>query len=157
MLQGSMVAAAAFRDVGGLWPALSSRHDTHFFYRMLIDRPACAVAGVGARMTSDEEPGRRLTAAHTVKGRRYWQCTVLLYEDLLRRRTDPAERRILRDLLARGHKRLARAAWAEGRRAEAAVEIGRGLRASPPSIPWSVAVPGRQTPGVARARRALQV
>lgn len=155
MLQGSMVSVDAYDAVGRLWPALSSRHDTHFFYRMLIERPACAVAGVGARMTSDEEPAARLTAAHSVKGRRYWECTVRLYEDLLRRRDDPDERRILRDNLARGHKRLSRAAWAEGARSEAVAEVGRGLRASPLTIPWSLVRPGRPTPTVERSRRSL--
>jgi glycosyltransferase involved in cell wall biosynthesis len=148
MLQGSMVSVRAFDEVGRLWPALSSRHDTHFFYRMLIERPACAVAGIGAAMTSDEAADRRLTAAHSAKGRRYWECTVRLYGDLLDLRQDPDERRILRDLLARGHKRLARTAWADGRRLDAAADLGRGLVASPLR-------PGHPTPGVARARRAL--
>lgn len=157
MLQGSMVAASAFEEVGRLWPELSSRHDTHFFYRMLIDRPSCAVAGVGAQMTSDEDAANRLTAAHSLKGQRYWECTVRLYSDLLGRRSDRHERRILRDLLSRGHKRLARTKWADGDRLGAAIEIGRGLKASPVTIPWSLVRPGRSTPGVATARATLGV
>ena len=156
MLQASMVRRQAYLDSGGLWPELSSRHDTHFFYRMLLDRPACAVAGVGVAMTDDAPGGERLTAGRgRAQGRRYWACTVLLYRDLLERRTDPAERRILADLLARGHKRLARAAWADRRRRDALTELTRGVMVSPITIPWSLLLPGRETPGVARSRHSL--
>jgi len=155
MLQASMVRRQAYLDSGGLWPELSSRHDTHFFYRMLLDRPACAVAGVGAAMTDDAR-GERLTAGRgRAHGRRYWACTVLLYRDLLERRTDPDERRILADLLARGHKRLARTAWSDRRPRQAVTELTRGVMASPLTIPWSVLMPGRETPGVARSRHTL--
>jgi glycosyltransferase involved in cell wall biosynthesis len=156
MLQASLVRRQAYLASGGLWPALTSRHDTHFFYRMLLDRPACAVAGVGVAMSDDAPTSQRLTSGRGLaQGRRYWSCTVLLYSDLLQQRDDRAERRILADLAARGHKRLARSSWADGRPAAAMVELARGLRTSPVTIPWSLLAPGRDTPGVGRARRAL--
>lgn len=156
MLQASLVRRSTFIDLGGLWPLLSSRHDTHFFYRILAERPACAVAGIGVAMTSDVPTSRRLTARGSLPGRRYWECTVLLYADLLARRVDPAERRILRDQLARGHKRLARLGWTERRYATAGQSVLRSIGTSPPSLPWSVLRPHQPTPSVARARRRIE-
>jgi glycosyltransferase involved in cell wall biosynthesis len=155
MLQGAVVRRAAFCAVGGLWPALSSRHDTHFFYRLLIDHPACAVAGVGATMTADEDPARRLTAGNLLRQRRYWECSVRLYSDLLEQRDDPDERRVLRDLLARSQKRLGQTAFGEHAWREGAACWWRALRTSPVTIPWSVVVRNQPTPGVVAARRAL--
>jgi len=155
MLQGAVVRRETFCAVGGLWPALSSRHDTHLFYRLLIDHPACAVAGVGATMTADEDPTRRLTAGNALRHRRYWECSVQLYGDLLEQRHDPEEQRVLRDLLARSYKRLGRTAFGEHAWLEGAGCWWRGFRASPLTIPWSVVARNQPTPGVVAARRAL--
>jgi glycosyltransferase involved in cell wall biosynthesis len=154
MLQGAVVRRETFCQIGGLWPALSSRHDTHFFYRLLIDHPACAVAGIGATMTADDDPARRLTAGNVLRQRRYWECSVRLYRDLLEQRHDPDEQRVLRDLLARSHKRLGRTAFEEHAWLEGAACWWRGFRASPLTIPWSV-VRSQPTPRVVAARRAL--
>ena len=156
MLQSCMVRRTAFVEVGQLWPALSSRHDTHFFYRILADRPACAVAGVGTEMTADDDVSNRLTPRSELSGRRYWQCTVLLYGDLLANRQDKDERTILSDLLARGHKRLARIEGADRNPAEVLQNVVTGLRTSPLSIPWSIARPGNSLPAVADARTTIE-
>jgi glycosyltransferase involved in cell wall biosynthesis len=155
MLQGAVVRRATYCALGGLWSDLSSRHDTHFFYRLLIDHPACAVAGIGATMTADDDPARRLTAGNVLRRRRYWECSVRLYRDLLERRDDPDERRVLRDLLARSHKRLGRSAFDEHAWLEGAACWWHGFRASPLTIPWSVVARNRPTPGIVAARRAL--
>lgn len=156
MLQSCMVRRSAFAEVGELWPALSSRHDTHFFYRILADHPACAVAGIGTEMTADDDAGNRLTPRSQLSGRRYWQCTLTLYNDLLERRRDPQERTILKDLLARGHKRLARIEGAERNPSEVLRHVVDGLRTSPASIPWSIAKPGTNLPAVDAARAAIE-
>jgi glycosyltransferase involved in cell wall biosynthesis len=156
MLQSCMVRRSAFVEVGELWPALSSRHDTHFFYRILADRPACAVAGVGTEMTADDDVGNRLTPRSQLSGRRYWDCTVLLYQDLLERRTDQRERTILRDLLARGHKRLARINGAQRQPVGALRNLATGMATSPLSIPWSIARPGSSIPAVVTARAEIE-
>lgn len=156
MLQSSMVRRSAFQEIGGLWPALSSRHDTHFFYRMLAERPACAVAGVGAEMTADDVVSNRLTPRSVLSGRRYWECTVLLYTDLLERRRDPEERVVLQDLLARGHKRLARIDARARRPMGVISQLASGFRASPLSIPWSIFRPGQNLPAVSKARRSME-
>lgn len=111
MLQSSVFARDAWDSVGGLWPELRSRHDTHIFLRLGIGRPMCAVAGVGCRMTDDDDTGNRQMDAMGTRSRRYWHHTVALYADILRRHgadLDDEHRDTLRRRLARGHLALAR-------------------------------------------------
>ena len=83
MLQGLVVRKSAFEELGGLCTDLSSRHDTHFFYFAFAERPACAVAGVTVEMTADEDVGNRLTGGTGNRGRRFSECTVRLYSEVL--------------------------------------------------------------------------
>jgi hypothetical protein len=106
-------------------------------------------------MTADDDPSRRLTAGNVLRQRRYWECSVRLYSDLLEQRHDPDEQRVLRDLLARSHKRLGRTAFQERDWLEGAACWWRGFRASPLTIPWSVVKRNEPTPAVVAARQAL--
>ncbi len=155
MLQGLAVRKTAFEEIGGLWTELSSRHDTHFFYFAFADHPACAVAGVTVEMTSDDDMSNRLTGGVGNRGRRFAECTVRLYTDVLERRSGSDERRVARDLLAKGYKHLAVEEWRAGDRTQAVGSAFRSLRTSPLGIVLSLA-PGRRTlPSVRRARAAL--
>ena len=156
MLQGMLIRRDAFERVGGLWPALSSRHGTHFFYFAFAELSACAVSGPTVQMTSDEDDANRLTSGAGGRGRRYWECTVRLYSDVLERRDDPRERALARSLLARGHKRVARAQWADGERGGAVRSVLAALRTQPLSLVMSM-LPGRRVPAsVRRAQESLR-
>jgi len=155
MLQGLVVRKTAFQEIGGLWTELSSRHDTHFFYFAFAEHPACAVAGATVEMTSDDETGNRLTGGIGNRGRRFAECTVRLYTDVLERRTRAEELRVARDLLAKGYKHLAVEEWRAGDRLKALGTTLRAVRTSPGGIALSV-LPGRRTlPSVSKARAAL--
>ncbi len=111
MLQSSVFARDAWDQVGGLWPKLRSRHDTHIFLRLGIGRPMCAVAGFGCQMTDDDTTGMRQMDAMGTRSRLYWDHTVWLYDDILDRHGDqlsPTDRSTLARRLARGHMGLAR-------------------------------------------------
>ena len=155
MIQGTMMRRAAFMSIGGFWPALSSRHDTHFFYFVFATYPACAVAGPTVRMTADENVGNRLTGGSGNRSQRYWECTIRLYRDVLHRRSNTDERTVAHNLLCRGHKRLARAQWADGERAASLLSSLRGIGTSPTGFLLSFLPGGRLPPRVRRARERL--
>ena len=83
MLQSSVIRRETYLEVGGLWNRLPLRHDTHLFLRLGLGRAACAVSGIGVRMT-DEGGEDRLTRLVTPSSRPYWDETVLLYDDVVR-------------------------------------------------------------------------
>ena len=108
MLQSSVIRRETYLEVGGLWNRLPLRHDTHLFLRLGLGRAACAVSGIGVRMT-DEGGEDRLTRLVTPSSRPYWDETVLLYDDVVRttrRGTDA--RRVLAERAASGYWRRAR-------------------------------------------------
>ena len=137
------------------WPQLSSRHDTHFFYFAFASHSACAVAGVSAQMSADDDVANRLTGGKGNQGRRFWSCSCDLYADIHRRRSDPRERVIARNLWARALKRRARWEWADGERLTALRSGLRALVVSPAAVVAS-SLPGHpKVPWVQRARRSL--
>ncbi|MDG2114097.1 MAG: hypothetical protein P8N02_15965, partial [Actinomycetota bacterium] len=155
MLQGLAIHKRAFEEIGGLNTDLSSRHDTHFFYFAFAQRPACAVAGVTVEMTADEDMGNRLTGGTGNRGRRYAECTVRLYSEVLERRDDPNERTLARNLLGRGLKRLAVHQWRGGERIAALSTAGRAMLTSPVGVIASFLPGGRVPPRVRRAAAVL--
>jgi glycosyltransferase involved in cell wall biosynthesis len=111
MLQASVFSRNSWNSVGGLWPTLRSRHDTHIFLRLGIKQPMCAVAGTGCHMTDDDTSGNRQMDAMGTRSRGYWEHTVHLYSDVMSRHHDDLAQQDLADLrarLARGHLALAR-------------------------------------------------
>jgi len=156
MLQATVIRRAAFWRVGGLWPALSSRHDTHFFYFALAELPSCAVNGVTVVM-SDDADADRLTGGVDNKGERYWRCTVLLYSEVLRRRQDPDERRVARSLLAGGYVRCASLAWRARDLPRLVADLVRAAVTDPVSFVWRALAPGRGFPPLRRARQRLSI
>lgn len=117
MMQSSVVRRSAYLGIGGQDRRLPCREDTHFFLRLGLTRPSCAVAGVGAVMTADAPASNRLTGMHATSARAYWHATTLLYADVAER-VRPLRAEHIRELHSReaaGHWRLARLEWAEGR------------------------------------------
>jgi len=135
MLQTSVFRRETFLALGGLREDLRSRHDTHLFFAACLGRPACAVAGIGARMTDDDASGARVTATHGTHTVRYWEETEILYRDILAKPSLRARhRRELRYRLASAELHLARFARTSGESAAAARYLLRAVRHSPRRI-----------------------
>lgn len=113
MLQASVVRRAEALELGGLDHRLYRRHDTHFFFKMCIGRPICAVEGIGACM-SNQDPAGRLTAIWGSDSDVYLTSTVILYRDVLKRlpKLSLFRREVWRRL-ASAHRQLARAHFRE--------------------------------------------
>ncbi len=133
MLQSSVFRRADYLAVGGLDSSLALRHDTMIFFELGLGRPACAVADAGCVMTADDDTGGRLSATHSDETPRYWRETESMYTRL----TAPggvvggSARSDLVRRLAVARLRLARYAFAEGRRADGARLALRAAVSSP--------------------------
>jgi glycosyltransferase involved in cell wall biosynthesis len=113
MLQSSVFARAAYLASGGFLPQLRYRDDTHLFLKLGLNRPICAVAGIGAYMTADDDPANRLSLTYDhQKVCEGYQMQVWMFEDLLAHL--PAlplhTRSELQRRLAEAHRGLARLA-----------------------------------------------
>lgn len=82
MLQASVVRRVDFLEIGGIWEALQAREDTHFFFKLLVGRPSCAVNYCGTKMTSDDTSGGRLSLKYH-RSEAYFEQTIMLYRDVL--------------------------------------------------------------------------
>ena len=107
-IQASVIQRDAYWRIGGHRPGLLCREDTHLFFMLGFSGPACAVTGVGATLGCGAE--QRLTSTHAAETLTYWQCTIAVYEDVLRRNPHIARhhRRQLRRELANARWRQAR-------------------------------------------------
>jgi glycosyltransferase involved in cell wall biosynthesis len=114
MLQCSVFRRDVWMDSGGLDPRLRLRHDTELFYRLSIGAKICAVSGVGCIQTDDDKV--RLTAAVRPLDIPYWEESIMLMRNLLRRSPNlsPRYRRIARFRLASSYWRLLRLHWSLG-------------------------------------------
>ncbi len=107
----------AYLRLGGLWEELWSAEDTHFFIRIALTEPLCAVNTAGGVVTADEvDPSNRITISHGSGTTRRWVGVVKMYNDLLRRDPPlkPEHVRVLRSRLADSQWRLSRMAWQRG-------------------------------------------
>jgi glycosyltransferase involved in cell wall biosynthesis len=115
MLQASVFRRESYLALGGLREDLPSRHDTHLFLEACIGKPACAVRGLGAKMTDDGESASRVTAEHNPRSLGYWVETERLYRSVLASHAlSPRHRRELRYRIAGAQLRLARLAGSRG-------------------------------------------
>lgn len=148
MLQSSVIGRDAFEAAGRLNEDLAVREDTLLFFRLGVGAAACAVAGIGTVMSSDDAPGR-LTSVHDPSSERYWRDTVTLYRTVLDQSPSLSreQRRELGSRLAVAHLCLGRHALARRAPLEASGEFARALRAAPASIAQRA---------VRRATRALR-
>lgn len=84
-IMSSVIRRSRYVELGGMWPELPTREDTHLIFRLGLGRPACAVAGVGSRLTADGGQATRLTSTSGPGSQVYARCSVRLYRDLLER------------------------------------------------------------------------
>ncbi len=116
MLQCSVFRRDVWMDSGGLDPRLRLRHDSELFYRLGIGAKICAVSGVGCIQTDDDISKVRLTTAVHPLDTPYWEESIMLMRNLLRRSPNlsPTYRRIARFRLASFYWRLLRLHWSLG-------------------------------------------
>lgn len=131
LLPASVVRRDDWAELGGLWPELATREDTHFFLRLAVGRALCAVAGVGLDVSSDAGD-ERLTRSLPTRSRAYLEATARLYADVLDAGAwSPEQRRDLRRRLGRGLWNLAKHDARERNTLTAFRRTARALRADP--------------------------
>lgn len=144
-IQATVVRRARYVDVGGCWPDLVTREDTHLLFRIGLTQPLCAVAAKTA-VVSDEVPlAQRETGRFPPASLTYLRSTALLYEDVLGRSSglDRAARRELAVRGARARIRLAKRAASEGRYFSASQDLLRATRLLPTSVSANLGRGGR--------------
>lgn len=118
MLQSTVINRDAYIESGGFLAQLRFRDDTHLFLRLGLNSPICAVDGIGAEMTADDDPGQRLTVSYgDAKLAEGHQMQVWMFSDLLKAIPDlrkDAKKEIRRRLVG-AHRSLARDAHRDGR------------------------------------------
>ena len=149
-LQASVVKRSAWDRVGGLDEALRTREDTHFFLRLGLGHPMCAVRDAGVDVGEDDDPENRLTTALPPDSRAYLEATAYLYGDVLRRdlarRT--SHRAELRKRYARACLRLARLDLREHAWTAACTRAVKGAWAAPETLPGMLLRGLRNSPHV---------
>jgi hypothetical protein len=115
MLQTTVCNREIFQEEGGLWEVLRNAHDTHFFLKIGIGRPACAVRGRGCVQTADAPGATRLTSG-TMEAHRFINKTQA-FRDILRTKPEltAAQRQLLNSRLATSYWTLGRFAWEDRR------------------------------------------
>lgn len=115
MLQASVVKRRSYVEVGGLPEHMATREDTLLFHKLCMLGAVCAVAGCGTVMTANGGEGTRLTERYDSKTEVFWDCTRLLYEEMLKSsdKMSKGERneftgRLVRSYLALGRLHLRR-------------------------------------------------
>ena len=111
LLQASLIARPRYWEVGGLPAGLRTREDTLLFFKLGMRFPACAVAGRGTVMTSDD--ALRLTREIGSADPSYWRASLLVYREMLSfaGRFRPEFRGYFRARLSAAHFSSARLAY----------------------------------------------
>jgi glycosyltransferase involved in cell wall biosynthesis len=110
LLPFSVFLRSAFLAEGGLWESLSAGEDTHLYVRLGMTRRICAVSFSGGIVKGEPEGSGRLTSAFGPGSLKHWDCSILLWNDILRRFKGPLlplHRRLL-------SRRVADAYWRKG-------------------------------------------
>ena len=115
MLQASVISRMTYLEIGGLAEELRTREDTLFFFKLALLYPACAVAGCGTVMNSDESI--RLTRAYDPESLVYCNATIFLYRELLASLTTIGQerRQFLRDSLGAAYFGIGRVFVRQGK------------------------------------------
>ncbi len=135
MLQSSVCRRSVILEEGGLWEKLRNAHDTHFFLKLGIGRPMCAVGGIGCRQTADAPGILRLTSA-TLQKRRFLNRT-LAFRDILARKSQltTSQRSCLRQRIASSFWTLGRIAWEEKKPLQCFAFVLRAVMTDLPTAP----------------------
>ena len=106
LLPFSVFRRSEFLASGGLWEPLSAGEDTHLFVRLGLDHSLCAVARVGGEVKGEPGSSGRLTGAFGPRSTKHWDCSVLLWKNILERSESltPQDRQLIR-------RRIADAYW----------------------------------------------
>lgn len=133
MVQSSVISRLAFDRVGGFRADLPTREDTQLLLALTIGETVCAVSGVGTVM--HEDAAERIGEHGRSHSGRYWDATVVLYEDLSARAANvPSVQKVYRRRLADAELRRA-ALYARDRRVgRAAGAAVRSIRVDPFSV-----------------------
>ena len=101
-IPASVIRRDVYLATGGSEIHLACRSDTHLFFKLGLSAPICAVAGCASFQTRDDPISITTTLG---SGLSYLDCTLWLYEDLLKgERLTRTQRKIAR-------RRLASAQW----------------------------------------------
>jgi len=140
LLPFSVFRRSEFLAAGGLWEHLPAAEDTHLFTRLGTVHAMCAVSLVGGTVKGAGEHGHRLTGEYGPSAVKHWECSVLMWQDILR--TVPGLSSGYKRLLTR---RIADAYWRKGvlyakghKLMAAAAALGRSLLHDP-SVAWHAA------------------
>jgi len=132
LIPASVVQRAAYLAVGGSDTRLVCRGDTHLFFKLGMSGPMCAVAGFAGHATRDDP-----TSVSTTLGpgfTSYLNCTIWLYEDLLRTsRLTRLQRTVMRRRIAAAHWDFAKH-WGLKAPLAAVESVLRATRYDPPII-----------------------
>ncbi len=109
LLPFSVFNRSMFLDAGGLWERLPAAEDTHLYVRLGLLYPMCAVAFRGGTVNGGPEDAGRLTGVFGPSTVRRWDCSVLLWRDILQRTPDlpPSYRQLLTTRIAGAYWRKA--------------------------------------------------
>lgn len=115
LLQASVVSRKTYLEVGGLAEELRTREDTLLFFKLALLHPACAVAGCGTAMNSDDSD--RLTRLYDGESLVYCNATIFLYRELLSSLTTIGQerRQFLTDSLSAAYFGISRVFVRQGR------------------------------------------
>src|SRR6266851_8937531 len=114
MLQASVISRRTYLDIGGLAEQIRTREDTLLFFKLALLHPACAVAGCGTVMNSDDSI--RLTHVYDLESLVYCNATIFLYRELLASLVTIGRerRRFLKDSLSAAYFGIGRALVRQG-------------------------------------------
>jgi glycosyltransferase involved in cell wall biosynthesis len=117
LLPFSIFQRSVFLEAGGLWERLPAGEDTHLYVRLGLTHPMCAVAFSGGVVKGASGDAERLTGAFGPDSLQHWDCSILLWNDILRSASDlsPQHRRLLVRRVAEAHWRRG-ILWAKSHR-----------------------------------------
>lgn len=141
-LQTSVINRERFVDAGWLPEELVTREDTFLFYKLCLLYPVCAVAGYGGVMSSDDNPGGRLTVALDSKTSTFHECTVLLFKELWRYndRISYNQRRAIRRRFVQSYLGYGRLLLKNKQFFNATGKVFRGIKISPVVALWEMTI-----------------
>ena len=133
LLPFSVFQRSAYLAVGGLWERLPAGEDTHLFVRLGLVNPMCAVPVLGGVVKGVPEEEGRLTGAFGPRAIQHWDCSVLLWNDILERTPNlaPPRRRLFIRRIADAYWRKSILALKQHKLLSAARSLGRSFMHDP--------------------------